>query len=157
MKLGKYKAEQISDINLLLQGLVTKCMSYPEHQWESIEYTEKRIKDTIRQQTLLDLLAHFSEYNVPLQMTAKDVQDEIIKFMEQGGYETKPTQDLPNRQERAKLKYYENASQEKKLERVKQLEIDYYDRPEIQLPTLIDKCKQLVDLVNKMADRIEGV
>jgi len=37
----------------------------------------------IRQETLLDLLAMFSDYNHPLEMTAEYVREQIIKFMEE--------------------------------------------------------------------------
>jgi len=60
---------------------------YEEHELEfkdiqtSISMS-KRDK-IIRQETLLDLLAIFDDYNHPIQMTAKYVREEIIKFMEE--------------------------------------------------------------------------
>ena len=44
---------------------------------------KEEIEQKVRQQALLELLAHFSEYNVPLTMTAKDVQSIIINFMKE--------------------------------------------------------------------------
>jgi len=35
-----------------------------------------------KQQTILELIAHFSEYNVPLQMTAEDVQRILRELLE---------------------------------------------------------------------------
>ncbi len=45
----------------------------------------KHVREARREaynRALLDLLVYFGEYKVPFNMNVKDVQDEIIKFME---------------------------------------------------------------------------
>ena len=51
---------------------------------KSEETAEKLIEMIVKgaeQQLYLDLIAHFSDYTVPLTMTAKQVQAELEKFM----------------------------------------------------------------------------
>lgn len=78
-----------------LRGAIARGWTHPKNSHKEMDsdlalaiadevkqHLAKEISDT-RQQTLLELLAHFSEYTVPLTMTAKEVQEEIIKFMEE--------------------------------------------------------------------------
>jgi hypothetical protein len=65
--------------------------------------------------------------------------------------------DQPNRQERAKLKYYENARQEKKLERIKiPLVIHKEGDPRDMDIELWQLVINIADIVNAIVDKIEN-